>query len=294
MTNGEADAAPRRPQTARPREKPDHDAPPPPREELEAIERQLAALPTHSGAVMREEQALGAVVVSQPGMGPGLNFAARIRWPATDVAGRLAALHEHMRERGEWPALVVAEGLSQPGDLPFWLESNGWIELERERVMWLRHAPAVPHLDPQLRLEAVTRRSAAEFERVEGAVFGIDGARAAERAEYVAQAVERGALRAFVVRREGRPVATARLVVGDDVAGIFGVGVAADQRRRGYGALVTAIATRAGLAAGGRLVWLSVEESNAAAQALYRGLGYRPTFAWTRWLGSAGSRPAHR
>jgi ribosomal protein S18 acetylase RimI-like enzyme len=278
---------PRRPASARPRERHDHEAPPPERTELEAIEYQLAALPTHAGARLTHEPELGVVLVSHPGMGPGLNYAARVRWSAAAVAQRLAALHERMRRDGEWPALVVADGLTEPGDLPLWLESNGWIELERERVMWTRQAPVVPHLDPELRVEAVTRRSAGEFERVEGQVFGIDPARAGERAEHVADAVESGALRAFLVRLRGTPVASARLVVGDGVAGIFGVAVAADRRRRGYGSLVTAIATRAGLASGGRLVWLSVEEGNAPALALYHGLGYQPTFAWTRWLGSA-------
>lgn len=280
-------SAPRRPATARPRERHDHETPPPERAELEAIERQLAALPTHAGAHLVEEDELGVVLLSHPGMGPGLNFATRIRWPAAAVAQRLAELHARMRRDGEWPALVVAEGLTEPGDLTLWLEGNGWIELERERVMWTRQAPSVPHLDPELRVEAVTPRSAGEFERVEGDVFGIGRSRAAERTEYVAEAVHGGALRAFLVRLRGTPVATARLVAGDGVAGIFGVAVAADQRRRGYGSLVTAIATRAGLASGGRLVWLSVEEGNAPALALYRKLGYRPTFAWTRWLGSA-------
>lgn len=282
--------APRRPASARPREQYDHQVPPPDHAELEAIERQLAALPAHAGARLIEEPELGATLLSQPGMGPGLNFAACIRWPAAAVAQRLAAIDGRMRADGEWPALVVAEGLTEPGDLPLWLETNGWVEIERERVMWTRHAPPVPHLDPDLRVEAVTRRSAAEFERLEGDVFGIDQSRAANRTTHITDAVQRGSLRAYLVRLRGTPVATARLVVGDGVAGIFGVAVAADQRRHGYGSLVTAIATRAGLASGGRLAWLSVEENNAAAIALYRKLGYRPTFAWTRWLGSARER----
>jgi ribosomal protein S18 acetylase RimI-like enzyme len=287
MSDPSPNTAPRRPATARRRQRPDHDAPPPTRAELEAIERQLAALPLHSGATLGEQPELGALIVRQAGMGPGLNFAARIRWPADGVADRLRALSEHMRAAGEWPAVVVAEGLTEPGDLSLWLASNGWVELERERVMWTRLAPVVPHLDPTLRLVAVTRRSAAEFEQVEREVFGVAPNRAADRTERVAAAVEAGELRAYLVRLQGRPVASARLVSGEGVAGIFGVAVAADQRRRGYGSLVTAIATRAGLAGGGRLVWLSVEESNKPALALYRGLGYQPSFSWTRWLGTA-------
>jgi ribosomal protein S18 acetylase RimI-like enzyme len=251
---------------------------------------QLASLPVYSGATMEHDAQLGVTLIRQPGMGPGLNFAARVRWPAAGVAERLRSLHEHMREAGEWPALVVAEGLTEPGDLALWLETNGWLDLERERVMWTRHPPRVPHLDPTLRVEAVTRRSAREFEVVEREVFGIDASRAEQRAERIAAGVEAGEFRAYLVRLRGEPVATARLAAGTGVAGIFGVAVAAGHRRRGYGSLITAIATRAGLAAGSRLVWLSVEEGNRPAMNLYRGLGYQPSFAWARWISSASVR----
>lgn len=286
----EAPPVPRRPATARPRQDSDHDQAPPSREELEAIERQQASLPIHSGATMSDEAGLGASIVRQPGMGPGLNFATCIRWGADDVSDRLRALREHMQQEGDWPALVVAEGLSEPPDLPRWLEANGWVDLERERVFWTRHPPVVPHLDPSLRVEAVTRRSAVEFEQVERLVFGLPDSRAAERAEQVLAAVEAGGLRAYLVRLLGEPVATARLAAGEKVAGIFGVAVAAEHRRQGFGRLVTAIATRAGLAGGNKLVWLSVDEQNTPAVKLYRGLGYRPSFAWTRWIGSAAGR----
>ncbi|CAN5820012.1 hypothetical protein BH24CHL6_BH24CHL6_01930 [soil metagenome] len=250
----------------------------------------MASLPAYSGATVEPLPELDLLLISQPGMGPGLNFAACVRWPAAGVAERLRRLHEHMHASGEWPALVVADGLSEPGDLGLWLETNGWLDLERERVMWTRHPPVVPHLDPTLRVEAVTRRSAPEFEIVERAVFGIAEDRAAQRSERITAGVEAGELRAYLVRLRGEPVATARLAAGRGVAGIFGVALAAGHRRRGYGSLVTAIATRAGLAAGNGLVWLSVEEGNTPALNLYRGLGYQPSFAWTRWIGSAAMR----
>jgi ribosomal protein S18 acetylase RimI-like enzyme len=83
-------------------------------------------------------------------------------------------------------------------------------------------------------------------------------------------------------------VASARLSKGDGVAALSGISVATAHRRKGYGTLVTAIATRAGLATGNRLVWLSVDESNAAAVSLYRSLGYEPSFQWAHWVASAG------
>jgi len=276
-----------RPPTARPRSGAAPAAEQPSRAELESIERQLAALPTYSGAELRELPSLDALLVHHPGMGPGLNFATRLRWSPDETGLRLAQLEERLRAEGAWPALLVAEGLTEPADLPTWLAAAAWVEVESERVMWTRRPPTVPHLDPELRIEAVTRRSAAEVELVERIVFGLAVERAGERTDQLAAAVDEGRLRAFALRSRGALVATARLATGDGVAAIFGVGVLAEHRRQGYGALVTAVATRAGLASGGGLVWLSVDERNLPAVELYRGLGYQPSFAWHRWVGSA-------
>ena len=277
----------RRPPTARPRSDAGPAVDPPSRVELEAIERQMAVLPTYSGATLDEAPELDALLVRRTGLGPAMNFATHLRWPQAEAGRRLELLEERLRGEGEWPALLVADGLSEPRDLPTWLESAGWVEVETERVMWARRPPTVPHLDPQLRIEAVTRRSAADVEQVERAVFGLAAERAAERTEQLAAAVETGRLRAFALRVGGAVVASARLAAGEGVAGIFGVGVLAGHRRRGYGALVTAVATRAGLASGSRLVWLSVDERNRPAVELYLALGYQPSFAWRRWVSSA-------
>lgn len=287
----ELPAPPRRPATARPRHDGEHEPAPPSRAELEAVERQLAELATYSGASVSDDPSLGALLVRQPRFGPGLNFAACVRWPPHELAERLSALEDRLRGAGEWPALVIAEGLSEPPGLARSLDASGWLELERERVMWTRLPPSVPHLDPSLRVEAATSRSAGEYERLEREIFGLAAQRARERTERLSEALEGGRLRAFLVRLRGEVVATARLAPGNGVAGIFGVGVAASHRRAGYGSLVTAIATRAGLAAGNRLVWLSVDEQNTPAERLYRKLGYRPSFAWSRWVAAAAPGP---
>ena len=71
------------------------------------------------------------------------------------------------------------------------------------------------------------------------------------------------------------------------VAGLHAVGVDPRQRRRGYGRMLTAIATRAGLATGHKLVWLSVDADNTGATAMYSGLAFDFTFSWTRWAAPA-------
>lgn len=280
-----------RPTTARPRisaASAAADQEPPTDDEWTAIERGLVELTRHSSAVIREEAELGVVLAILRGRGPGYNFAACPRWPRGEVGARLARLDNLMRDELEWPALMVAERVSQPADLIDRLVSAGWVEIERELIMWTREPPGVPHLDPLLRLEAVTSRSAAHYERVEREIFGLGEDFAAQRTAGLSYSLSAGWLRAYLVRLNGEPVATARLALGDGIGCIFGVGVVPEQRRRGLATLVTAVATRAALAGGNRLVWLSVNESNDAALGVYRRLGFQAGFSWSRWVASAG------
>ena len=199
----------------------------------------------------------------------------------------MSALAGAMHSIGEWPALLVADGVTQPPYMAAPLTAAGWIEIERERIMWTRTAPGVPHLDPSLRIEAVTSRTAAEYEVIERGIFDLPADFATQRTAGLSYAISAGWMRAYLVRLNGEAVATARLAAGNAVAGIFGVGVVSAQRRRGLGSLVTAVATRAGLAAGNKLVWLSVNELNDPALRVYRQLGFQPGFHWSRWVVSA-------
>jgi ribosomal protein S18 acetylase RimI-like enzyme len=278
-----------RPATARPRGQPATAAEqePPTPDEYAAIERSLIELPKFSGGEVGEEEELGLSVAILRGRGPGYNFAGGARWTADETSGRLSALAGAMHSIGEWPALLVADGIAQPPDLTAHLTTAGWVEIERERIMWTRTAAGVPHLDPSLRIEAVTSRTAAEYEAVEREIFDLPADFANQRAAGLSYSISAGWMRAYLVRLQGEAVATARLAAGSAVAGIFGVGVVPDQRRRGLGSLVTAVATRAGLAAGNKLVWLSVNELNDPALRVYRQLGFQPGFHWSRWVVSA-------
>jgi ribosomal protein S18 acetylase RimI-like enzyme len=93
-----------------------------------------------------------------------------------------------------------------------------------------------------------------------------------------------GRLRAYVVRIGGEPVAVARISMGERDACLYAIGVAEEWRRKGIGMLITIVATRAGLALGKRIVWLSVEDGNDGARAMYEQLGYAPLFRWGRWI----------
>lgn len=289
MTDGPAGSAPRRPATARPRKDSEvgGSASPPSRAELEAIESNQVEWAIAAGAEVIDDSELGASLIRHADSSPRFNLVARVRWHSKEVAQRLDAVERKMRSDDRWPSIVASQGLTEPANLADLLRSADWRLLTGERIMFTRHPPVVPHLDPGLRVEAVNAANALEFVRLEAANFGLPADSLAEPADTLARAIGAGAIRGFLVRLVREPVASARLVPGAGVAGLGGIGVVAHQRRRGYGRLITAVATRAGLATGHKLVWLSVDEANTAALELYRGLGYEPTFVWSRWAAPA-------
>jgi ribosomal protein S18 acetylase RimI-like enzyme len=275
-----------RPATARPRSDAPPEVAPPTPDELARIARHAASQSLHDGATLRDDEELGVLVSDRPRGGPEHAYAALPRWSAQEWASRLALLRDRMRADGAWPSLLLSE-LDVPPDLDSvdaLMRAEGWAPVLAERVHWVGHASVVPHLDPSMRIEAVQPRSVSDHEALERLAFGIGRDRAEERGRRLADALASGTLRAFVVRVDGEPVAVARLSIGDGVAGLTGIGVHPDWRRQGYGTLVTIVATRAGLATGNRLVWLSVREGDDAAASLYAKLGFRPAFGWTRWL----------
>ncbi len=289
----------RRPDTARPRTADVHEhgpttpVEPPPSvdpvsiEELVRIERHMASLPVHVGAEVTQDDALGVLMIRQRGAGAAVNYAAMPRWEASTWRASIDRLGDVMRADGSWPSLLLADRLDRPPGLVDVMPSLGWRRLLGEMVLWVGHASVVPHLDPRLRFEAVQPRSVDDHEALERHIFGVDPARAEARRRELAAALAGGRLRAFIVRLDGEPIAVARLSQGDGVAGIYALGVALDWRDRGYGTLMTTIATRAGMATGNRVVWLSVEDGNTRARHVYEKLGFQPAFGWARWLAPA-------
>jgi ribosomal protein S18 acetylase RimI-like enzyme len=189
-----------------------------------------------------------------------------------------------MRAAGEWPSLLLAERVDRPIGLDRELPSAGWTQVGHETVLWVGQASVVPHLDPSLRIEAVQPKSVDAHQQLEASVFGLGRRGLVVRGNDLVDALAGGHLRAYVVRINDEPVAVARLSVGEHDAGLYGIGVAQASRRRGIGTLLTTVATRAGLALGKRIVWLSVEDGNDGARQMYETLGFRPLFGWGRWV----------
>lgn len=276
-----------RPETARPRSDAAEEATKvaaPSVDELEGISRHLAMLATHSGASAVEDPHLGALLVRAAGGGIALNYAAMPRWPSGDWLASLARLSGAMRAAGEWPSLLLADRVDRPIGLDRELPGAGWTQVGHETVLWVGKASVVPHLDPSLRIEAVQPKSVDAHQQLEAAVFGLGRHGLVARGNDLGDALAGGHLRAYVVRINDEPVALARLSVGEHDAGLYGIGVAQAWRRRGIGTLLTTVATRASLALGKRIVWLSVEDGNDAARQMYEKLGFRPLFGWGRWV----------
>ena len=206
---------------------------------------------------------------------------------------RLAQLSSELHRSADRAAVLVARGLTEPHDLAERLSALGWHATLHELILWTRAAAAVPHLDPLMRIEAVTRSTAPAYEALERAVFGLEGSLAEVRLAAIERALAAGRLRAYIARVAEEPVATARLWTFGELACLDGVGVVPRARRRGYGTLVTTIATRAALATGHRLVWLEVARDNAAARHMYEQLGYRPAFEWDLWVEGQGRSGDH-
>ncbi|HSL97117.1 MAG TPA: GNAT family N-acetyltransferase [Candidatus Deferrimicrobiaceae bacterium] len=118
------------------------------------------------------------------------------------------------------------------------------------------------------------RRWAADTSLVLAEAFVVDPLRRSLLEGDALACVGRPGCTILLLRAEAEPVAVARLARAGDGAYLSSIGVRPAWRRRGYGALVTALAVAEAIAAGSRLVHLAVEVENDPARALYERLGF--------------------
>ena len=279
-----------KPSSARPRSEPemDHGAQmPPSEEELIAIEDHRVAWSCLLGATDEEDALLGGRLITHSAPGSSLNFVAGIRWPDGAVDSGLERVVDVMSDRGVWPSIVVCEGLTTPSDVDSRLRANGWLPVFSDRIMFTRHAPVVPHLDPELRVEAVTPATALDSVRLETDAFGLlpEADRRVRRAARGQRGGRQDARVSAPPPRRGR---------GDGASGARADGRWAARcwsRSPPAPARLRPDAHRdrhprrprhwapAGLAVRAR--------GQHGGRQLYRSLGFAPAFAWTRWLAPA-------
>ena len=265
-----------------------------PASELDAIERNAYEAIQPGVVEIRDDGDAWIVRAAGPPGAIGYSRAAVLRFASAESAHlRLEELTRGFHDEGRSAAFAFAHGVSRPAELGRFLRERGLVEIERETVFWTHHPPAIPHLGPALRIEQVGEAAASHYVDVEAQVFGIPPGMAAGRLPSLRASLGLPGRRAYLVSAADRYVATARLTVVAGLASLTSIGVLPEVRRRGYGRLVTAVATRAGLAAGARLVWLAVAPDNSAAMRLYEDLGYYPAFERSLWI-EPGYRPGER
>jgi ribosomal protein S18 acetylase RimI-like enzyme len=118
------------------------------------------------------------------------------------------------------------------------------------------------------------RRWAEQASLVLGEAFAVDPLRRSLLEGDALACVVRAGCTILLLRAGDEPVAVARLALAGEGAYLSSIGVRPAWRRRGYGALITALAVAEALAAGCGLVHLAVDIENTGARLLYEGLGF--------------------
>ena len=104
--------------------------------------------------------------------------------------------------------------------------------------------------------------------------FSVDDDRRSSIELETLGSLEGPALHVVLVRLDGEPAAVAKRSTLDGISYLSSIGTRPSFRRRGLGALVTAVATADAAADGSRWTWLKVDVDNPPAQRLYEDLGF--------------------
>lgn len=166
-----------------------------------------------------------------------------------------------------WPtADLTPLGFSRVGHPPF---------MVRPPAEW-EDDPGIPDLEV---VQVGDEAGLESFERVLVEAFPIAEMQPVSPREYLAPGVLNSAWRFLVGYRDGEAVATSATFVGQGVNVVEFVSVRPECRGRGFGAAITAAATRAEPELPAALI--SSDDGNE----VYRRLGYLPLLRYTLWLG---------
>lgn len=214
------------------------------------------------------------------------NSALAIGDPGVDLERAIDLASDWFAERGLPPRVLQIDGVS-PNGLDRALQAHGWelgVEVHLmtgEVAHALRAMPNVIHdvigSGLELRLD----------EAPDDAWYGcyLDGASISDAGR---QVVETHPAVVFASLREGDgAVAVARAAVDARWTGLFAVAVAPERRRAGLGAAITLATLKEAARRGGRHVYLQVEQTNAAAVALYERLNLRVHHNYRYWTPSS-------
>lgn len=128
--------------------------------------------------------------------------------------------------------------------------------------------------DAEHQLWADRRRWAVDASLVLADSFGVDSDRRIALESDLLGCVSRAGCAVVLVAVDGVPAAIARRATTADGSYLSSIGTRPRFRGRGLGALVTAVAVRDAIAAGGSLIHLGVEIDNVRAIRVYERLGF--------------------
>ena len=219
---------------------------------------------------------------------PFWNRVTAIRWPSDAAAfdRRLTEMLALFASLGRQPHVWPSPLYDTPADLVARLEANGFRDTGEGSVMVL--------VDPGPALALAGRALPAGFaiERLSGIRGPVANEAAQAIVEVLADAFDVGSDRRlgvtaetvtslarstfthYLARWDGRPVAAARRATFDGISYLSSIGTASWGRGRGYGRLVTALASSDAVAAGSEWTHLGVFADNRGAIRLYRDLGF--------------------
>jgi ribosomal protein S18 acetylase RimI-like enzyme len=211
-----------------------------------------------------------------------------VRWPDDAAAfdERLTEILVIFASLGRQPHIWSSPLHDAPADLVARLAENGFRDLGEGNLMALadprpaREALARP-LPAGVTVERLTAISRPEAEAVAGAIvdvlleaFDVDpGRRPGVEGETVASLTHPWFTH-YLLRLEGRPASVARRATFDGASYLSSIGTADWARGRGFGSLVTQLATADGLTVESDWIYLGVFADNTPAIGVYERSGY--------------------
>jgi GNAT superfamily N-acetyltransferase len=125
---------------------------------------------------------------------------------------------------------------------------------------------------------------ARDYAGVADAAFPSIGMPAGLLADMPPETLLRDDTAAFVAYADGRPVASASVLIAQGIGGIQWVAVVEQARRRGLAALCTAAAADAGFALGAEVAWL---EASHMGEPVYARMGFEEVFSYRLYVAAS-------
>ena len=211
-----------------------------------------------------------------------------LRWPADPVAfdRRLTETLVVFASAGRQPHIWASPLHDSPVDLVARLSVNGFRDMGAGNVMILadravaRRVGSSP-LPTGLAIERLAGRSGPSAETAADAIVDVlldafdvePERRPGVQAETIASLAHPWFTH-YLLRLDGRPAGVARRATFDGASYLSSIGTAGWARGRGYGSLVTRVASADALDAASEWIYLGVFAENTAAIGVYEGAGF--------------------